>query len=100
MKTKKIIHAAAGILMLASLDATTAQDFPVSFSGFLSHGYLKSSHYNYLANTEEGDFDFVEAGIKATWSPFDRTVVTGQAFAFELGNYGNYDLQLDYFFAD
>ncbi len=89
-----------------TLAATTTAAFnsfaagDVSFNGFLSHGYLESSHYNYLANTEEGDFDFVEAGVKATWSPFDRTTVTGQVFAFELGQYGNYDLQLDYLFAD
>ncbi|MBK1880272.1 hypothetical protein [Pelagicoccus mobilis] len=91
------------LLSIAACGAVSTGAFAggdISFNGFLSHGYLKSTHYNYLADTEEGDLDFVEAGVKATWSPMDRTSITGQLFTFEIGPYGNYDLQVDYLFAD
>ena len=79
---------------------------PVSFAdelrikGFLSQGYLESSHYNYLADSEDGDFAFSELAINASWTPLDRTTINGQVFAFELGPYGNYEPILDYLFLD
>ncbi len=80
--------------------AAHASGSDISFGGFLSHGYLKSSEYNYLADTREGAFDFAEAGINASWSPLDRTTVAGQLFTFELGPYGDFEPMVDYLFAD
>lgn len=90
------------VALTASLfvSAANAGDRPVTFGGFFSNGYLESSNYNYLADTEGGTFDFAEMGINATWSPIERTTVTGQLFAFELGDYGNYDPIIDYLFVD
>lgn len=79
---------------------TAANAAPVNIGGFISNGYIKSSHYNYLVNSSEGDFDFVELGVNAVWSPLDRTTINGQLFTFELGPYGNYDPLIDYLFVD
>lgn len=81
-----------------SINAFASGD--VSVNGFLSNGYLESSANNYLADTEDGTWDFAEIGINATWSPLDRTILRGQLFAFEIGPYGNFDPLVDYLFVD
>ncbi|MDQ8187993.1 hypothetical protein [Pelagicoccus sp. SDUM812002] len=95
--TKKHIVTAA-LAALTAAQASFASE--VTFGGFLSNGYIKSSANNYLVDSEEGDFDFAEVGINANWSPFDRATVRGQLFAFEVGNYGNFDPKIDYLFFD
>lgn len=100
MNTKTHLFAAAGLIVSTFAQISHGDDFPVSFSGFLSHGYIETSDYNYLVPSEEGSLDFVELGLNATWSPFDRATVRGQLFAFELGQYGNYDPIIDYLFLD
>lgn len=86
-------------LLFCSL-SSTAESKDFSFGGFISVGYLDSTHYNYLANTDGGTTEFVEAGINFSWTPAKRTTVNGQAFAFELGPYGNYKPLIDYLFLD
>ena len=91
---------AKGILIATSLGVSLSAQNDVSVSGFVSNGYIESSHYNYLVDSEEGSFEFAEIGVNANWSPVERTVVTGQLFAFELGEYGNFDPLIDYLFVD
>jgi hypothetical protein len=70
---------------------------PVTFHGFASQGFLDTTSYNYLAaNTKGGSFQFNEFGLNASTSPFARTRISAQAFMFDVGNVGNYDLGLDY----
>jgi len=71
-----------------------------TLGGSISSGYLESSHYNYLADTEGGTFQFSEAAVNASWTPISRMTVNGQLFAFDLGPYGNFQLELDYLFLD
>lgn len=69
----------------------------IDFHGFASQGYLLSSDYDYLgATTGGGSFSFNEFGLNASISPFKRTRITAQAFAFDIGDAGNYDVLLDY----
>lgn len=96
MTKTKIINLAAAALF--ATQASFASE--VAFGGFISNGYIESSANNYLVDSEDGDFDFAEAGINATWSPLDRTTVRGQLFTFELGPYGNFDPIVDYLFVD
>ncbi len=100
--TKKIISSWTALPALIAMVYSSSHTFAdeVRFGGFFSNGYIESSHYNYLVDSEEGDFDFMEAGLNASWTPADRTTVNGQVFAFELGKYGNYDLSMDYLFVD
>lgn len=95
--TKKHILTLA-VAGLTVLQAGMASE--VTFGGFFSNGYMKSSANNYLTDSENGDFDFVEIGINANWSPLDRTNIRGQLFTFELGPYGNYDPIIDFLFVD
>ncbi len=72
----------------------------LQLGGFLSAGYLESSHYNFLAATDGGTTSFMEMGVNASWTAKDRMTINGQLFAFELGSYGNFDLLVDYLFLD
>lgn len=85
---------------LATLSASALFGGDVSIGGFISNGYIQSSAHNYLVDSKDGDFAFAEAGVNATWSPAPRTVVRGQLFTFELGDYGNFDPLIDYLFVD
>jgi len=70
---------------------------PVDFHGFVSQGFLLSTDYNYLADdTTEGSFEFFEAALNASITPFPRTRIAAQGFAFDVGEVGNHDLMLDY----
>jgi hypothetical protein len=73
---------------------------PIDFHGFASQGFLASTKYNYLGDTTRGSFNFTEAGLNASINPFNRTHVTAQAFLFDVGKVGEYDLSLDYALVD
>lgn len=68
----------------------------VTFHGFLSQGFLASGEYDYLGKTTDGSFDFTEVGINAAYSPFNRTRIAVQGFAFDAGQVGNLEPFLDY----
>jgi hypothetical protein len=70
----------------------------VDFHGFASQGFLASTGYNYLDNdtARGGSFRFTEAGLNASINPFPRTRITAQAFTYDLGDVGDYDVVLDY----
>jgi hypothetical protein len=69
---------------------------PVDFHGFASQGFLYSSDYNYLGESKQGSFKFTEAGLNASFNPLPRTRIAAQAFTYDVGEAGNYDVILDY----
>ena len=69
---------------------------PVDFHGFLSQGFLYSGDYNYLGDSSHGSFKFTEVGLNASLNPFPRTRVSAQAFTFDVGPAGEYNVFLDY----
>ncbi len=69
---------------------------PVDLHGFVSQGFLYSSRYNYLGNSSQGSFKFTEAALNASFNPFPRTRISAQAFTYDVGDAGNYDVVLDY----
>lgn len=73
---------------------------PVTFHGFASQGFLLSDTYDYLGRSKSGSFRFSEFALNASSSPFARTRVSAQAFMFDVGKVGEYDLALDYAVAD
>jgi hypothetical protein len=74
---------------------------PVTFHGFASAGFLDSTTYDYLArNTKQGSFEYDEFGLNASMSPFARTRISAQGFAFDVGNVGEYEVMLDYALVD
>lgn len=68
----------------------------VALHGFLSQGFLATTDYDYLGKTTEGSFQFTEVGVNASYSPFNRTRITAQGFAFDAGQVGNLEPFLDY----
>ena len=77
-------------------DIKVGQEKNVTLHGFLSQGFLASGEYDYLGETTDGSFDFTEVGINATYSPFNRTRLAVQGFAFDVGEIGNLKPFLDY----
>jgi len=79
---------------------------PITFHGFGSQGFIATSDYTYLARkttSPSGSFDlshgsaeFAEFGVNASVSPFNRTRIAAQGFAYDVGNVGNYSPMLDY----
>src|SRR5208283_4178870 len=105
----KIIKRLTSVLLLTPLAAITARQLaaadlnlfgtngmPIEFHGFASQGFLASSQYTYLGDTSHGSFKFTEAALNASISPFPRMRISAQAFTFDIGDAGNYDLVLDY----
>jgi hypothetical protein len=107
MKNKKLKRLAA-ILPLALLAAISTGRLeayelslgtnwpPVDFHGFVSQGFLYSTAYNYLGQSSQGSFRFTEAGLNASFNPFPRTRIAAQAFTYDVGPAGDYDVVLDY----
>ena len=101
-----LVTAALGLCAANSASAYELHPFgtnspAVDFHGFASQGFLYSSKYNYLAdNTTDGSFKFSEAGLNASMNPFPRTRITAQAFTFNVGDVGQYDVVLDYCLAE
>jgi hypothetical protein len=72
----------------------------IAVHGFLSQGYLKSDRNNFLANTEEGTFEFREYGINVSSDLTDQLHIGAQLFGRDFGDYGNDKIRLDWGFAD
>jgi len=109
MKTMKdkIIRWLAVVLVLAAITGARLQAAdlklfgtngpPVDFHGFVSQGFLYSSDYNYLGdNSSKGSFQFTEAALNASFNPLPRTRISAQAFTYDVGDTGKYDVILDY----
>ncbi len=74
--------------------------FSIDIHGFLSQGYLKSNHNNFLAETEEGTFEFREYGLNVSSYLTDQLRVGAQLFGRDFGDYGDNKPILDWAFAD
>jgi hypothetical protein len=86
----------AGQLEAADLNLFGTNGPAIDFHGFASQGFLATSQYNYLGDTSHGSFRFTEAGLNASINPYPRLRVSAQAFTFDVGEAGDYDLVLDY----
>jgi len=99
----------AGAMMVATgpPGAAAAADRPdggglpaVDIHGFVSQGAIKSTHYNYLVNSDRGSFDFTEMGLNFTTQPTDKLRLGFQLFARRLGTTGNFSAKADWFYFD
>ena len=97
----------AKALLLGALVASSwcrpAQAFTLGqldVHGFISQGYLKTSHNNYLAKTEDGTTEFNEAAVNVSSELSDKLRVGIQILARDLGDDGNDQVKLDWGFAD
>ncbi len=72
----------------------------VDIHGFVSQGYMKSDKYDFLADTEDGTFQFNEIGINFSADLTEKLRLGIQFFARDIGELGNNDINLDWAFAD
>jgi hypothetical protein len=73
----------------------------VEVHGFASQGFILTLKNDYLAaNTTDGSFEFSEVGINFTKSLTDTLRLGVQLFAQDLGPYGNWNAQFDWFYLD
>ena len=97
---KKALIMLVGLSLLAAVSYASEGSGSVDIHGFISQGYLKTNHNNYLAQTEEGSFEFNELGLNFGTDLTDKLRIGMQFFARDLGSEGNDELLLDWAFAD
>lgn len=71
----------------------------VDIHGYVSQGYMKTDDNNYLANTEDGTFEFTEVGINFS-KEFDKLRIGLQLVSRDLGDVGNNEIELDWAMGD
>jgi hypothetical protein len=102
LRREQAVWVAAIALVMPGL--ARAEDDPTALQvhGFVSQGWIKTTHNNYLGSTarKQGSFDFTEVGINFTKPLGDRFRVGMQLFAHDLGTLGNYAPQLDWYYLD
>lgn len=96
---RKIILILAGLSLISGF-AYAGDGEKVDIHGFISQGYLKTDHNNYMAETEDGSFQFNELGLNFGTDLTDKLRLGLQFFARDLGTDGNDELVLDWAFAD
>lgn len=72
----------------------------VDIHGFISQGYLKTDQNNYLAETDDGSFQFNEMGINFTTFATSKLKVGCQFFARDIGDVGNDEIYINWAFAE
>jgi hypothetical protein len=72
----------------------------IEIHGFVSQGLIKTTHNNYLAESDRGSFEMAEAGINVTKALGDRLRLGVQLFARDLGPIGDYSAKFDWFYLD
>jgi hypothetical protein len=68
----------------------------IEIHGFISQGYLQSDENNYLADTEDGSFQYNELGINFSKDLTENLRIGLQFFSRDLGNVGNNEVEIDW----
>ncbi len=76
------------------------EDSELIIHGFVSTGYMKSNHNNFLLSSKEGSFEFNEFGINFNTKVTDNIRVGAQLYSFDMGDIGNNEIILDWAFLD
>jgi len=101
---KRMAILLAGFLIFLSAQAAGAYELGstgnVDIHGFISQGYIQTTDNNFFGPTEDGSFQFNEAGINFSSDVSDRLRVGLQFFARDFGSLGNNEVTIDWAFAD
>ena len=90
-----------GITVLAFSGTAVAQLNDLYIRGFVSQGYLNTSHNNYLVEqSKNGSTEYNEAAISLQAFPEERLRVGIQLFARDFGDVGNNYVVVDWAYAD
>lgn len=100
MKFKYITVLLITFLLSGLTSAGAVELGEINIHGFISQGYLKTSDNNYLAQTEDGTFEFNEFGINFGKKLTDKLHVGIQLMSKDLGvNYNN-EIVIDWAYGD
>lgn len=100
MRKRISILVVVGFCLLPAI-SKASENSDVEIHGFISQGYLRTDHNNYMAETKgKGSFEFNELGLNFGTDLTDKLHIGMQFFARDLGENGNDDLVLDWAFAD
>ena len=90
------------ILLGATAAALSAMDAgPVEIHGFASQGYLITQDNDYLVpHSRRGSWDFNEVGLNFSTQATDKLRIGAQIYARDLGQFGNYQPELDWAYGD
>ena len=91
------VSLAVAALMAVPAPAGAQDASNLTFRGFVSQGFLKSSANRWLdSDTDEGTFAFTEAALNFTAQPVPKVRVAAQLFARDFGTQGNNRVSLDW----
>jgi len=77
-----------------------ADDMGIDIHGFISQGYIKTTHNNFYGDTMGGSLEFNEFGINFAKEPTDNLRVGLQILARDFGSNGDDELTIDWAFGD
>ncbi len=72
----------------------------IDFHGFIGQTYAKSTDNNFLADTQDGTFDFREMGLNMSMDISNNLRFGTQVFARKMGTIGDDKITLDYSYFD
>ncbi len=72
----------------------------IEIHGFVSQGFIYTTDNQFLAESENGSFEFAEVGLNFTKQLTDEFRFGAQLFTRDLGPIGNYKASFDWFYAD
>lgn len=72
----------------------------IAIHGFISQGYLWTSDNNFVADTEDGTFEFNEFGINFNKNLSDNLKLGIQFLSRDFGDAGNNEVKVDWAYAD
>lgn len=94
------------LAVLAGTSAAQAADLDFQIHGFASQGYVETHGDAYEGGwygrdtNEAGSFEFNEFGVNVVATPIERLRIGVQLIAYDLGQYGNDEVQLDWAFGE
>ena len=72
----------------------------INIHGFISQGYLLSDRDDFLADTDQGTFEFNEMGIVLSMQNDSKFHMGLQLFSRDLGDFGNNEITVDWCYGD
>jgi hypothetical protein len=100
MKKATLILIITMALGLFSDNCLAVEAMEVDIHGFISQGYLDTTHNYFYGDTVGGSFDFNEFGINFANEPADNMRVGLQILARDFGSNGDDELTIDWAFGD
>ena len=105
MRTRSLLIPTLALLAGSGV-AQAADDMGFQIHGFASQGYVMTDGAAYEGGwygrdtNEAGTFEFNEFGLNVVATPIERLRIGAQFIAYDLGKYGNDELQIDWAFGE